>query len=139
MSNPADIRAAIASTLQSRLSGWSVSSTWRSSPEPPQLDMMLGPINYDTAMQAGNEDIRYIIRATVQAGEDIAYQQALDPLVDWGRSGTATSLKAALEVDPTLGGTVSNLRVTDVTELKTFPTPGGALPGVEFTVVVTPN
>lgn len=133
----ADIRAALADVLTQALPAWSVSSTWRSKPEPPQLDIMLGQLEYDTAMQAGNQDLRYIIRATVQAGEDVSYQQALDPLIDW--TDPYTSLKAALEADNTLGGTVSSLRVESVTELQSFPTEGGALPGVEFIVQVTPN
>jgi hypothetical protein len=99
--------------------------------------MMFGQLNYDTAMVAGNEDVQLIVRATVQAGEDQAYQSALDPLIDW--AGSTSSLKAALELDATWGGTISSCRVADVSELKMYPTEGGALPGVEFTVLVTPN
>ena len=58
-------------------------------------------------------------------------------LIDW--SGSTTSLKGALELDATWGGTISNCRVVDVSELKMYSSPGGALPGVEFNVDVTPN
>lgn len=98
--------------------------------------MMFAGINYDLAMQDGNEDVQLIVRAVVQAGEDSAYQQNLDPLIDWAGTG---SLKYALELDNTWGGTISSCRVSDVSELKLFPTEGGGLPGVEFTVLVTPN
>lgn len=142
MSNPADIRAALAQFISDGpgsvpgLGGsWSVHSRWRVKPEPPQIDMMLGPINYDLAMRAGNEDVSFIVRATVQPGED-SNQDALDPLVDWSGSG---SLKAVLEADKTLGGAVSSLRVMAVSEMKQYPTEGGWIPGVEFTVEVTPN
>jgi hypothetical protein len=138
VSVPGDIRTALAFALSSNLSGWSVSATWRAKPEPPQIDMMLGPVTYDRAMHAGNEDVSFIVRAVVQAGEDSAFQEALDPLIDWA-GDRSTSLKAALENDKTLGGVVSSLRVSDVTELKAFPFDGGGLPGVEFTVLVTPN
>lgn len=138
MSNPADIRAAAATVLTDKLGDtWNVSSTWRAAPSPPQLDIMFGVLAYDLAMQAGNQDVQLIVRATVQAGEDQSYQAALDPLIDW--SGATTSLKAALEVDKTWGGTISSCRVSEVSELKLYPTEGGGLPGVEFTVLVTPN
>lgn len=138
MSNPADIRAAAAAVLEVALGGdWNVSSTYRAKPEPPQLDIMFGPLVYDTAMASGNEDVQLIVRATVQAGEDSAFQDALDPLIDW--QDPTASLKAALESDATWGGTISNCRVSEVSELKLFPTEGGGLPGVEFTVLVTPN
>lgn len=138
MSNPANIRAAAAAVLIAQLgSAWSVSSTYRAKPEPPQLDIMFLGFKYDTAMQSGNEDVELIVRACVQAGEDVAYQQALDDLIDW--TGATTSVKGALEKDKTWGGTISSCRVSEVSELKLFPTEGGGLPGVEFTVCVTPN
>ena len=135
MSNPANIRTAIASALATGLPAWSVSQYWRAKPEPPQIDMMLGPINYDLAMQGGNEDISFVIRATVQQAED-GNQGSLDALVDWTSS---SSLKGVLEADRTLGGVVSSLRVSDVTEMKLFPTEGGFMPGVEFNVEIVPN
>lgn len=99
--------------------------------------MMFGQLSYDTAMASGNEDVQLIVRAVVQAGEDSSFQQALDPLIDW--SGVTTSVKGALELDATWDGAVSNCRVTEVSELKWYPTDGGVLPGVEFVVQVTPN
>ena len=97
---------------------------------------MLGPVQYDLAMALGNQDVRFIVRATVQQGED-SNQGALDSLIDW--TGSSASLKAVLEADKTLGGVVSAVRVVDVSEMKLFPTEGGFLPGVEFNVEVTPN
>lgn len=138
MSNPADILSACAAKLSAAFgTNWSVSSFYRSKPEPPQIDMMLGPVAYDLAMGGGNQDVRVIVRATVQAGEDSSAQQALYPLMDW--SGSGTSLKAALEADRSWGGTISSCRVTDVSELKLYPSEAGVLPGLEFTVEVTPN
>lgn len=139
MSAPGDVRAACAAVLQSMLGlDWSVSSTWRAKPEPPQLDMMFGQTSYNTAMQGGNHDVSLIVRATAAPGEDSAYQVNLDPIIDWDGL-PSTSLKAALEYDRTWGGTISACRVESVSEMKMYPTEGGALPGYEFTVQVTPN
>lgn len=139
MSATGDIRAACAAVLQTQLGlSWSVASFWRAKPEPPQLDLMFGQINYDTAMAGGNHDVQLIVRATAAPGEDSAYQENLDSIIDW--DGTPqNSLKAALEFDATWGGTVSSCRVESVSELKMYPTEGGMLPGYEFVVQVTPN
>lgn len=137
MSVTDDIRAALASKLQAGFTGWQVSQYLLANPEPPSLDISTGPIAYDTAMAYGNYDLRFIVRALVQWGDSGAAQAALDPLLD--QTGTS-SVKAVLEADKTLGGTVSSLRVTDASEVKVYTIEGSSnAPGVEFMVEVTPN
>lgn len=136
MSEVTNIRTALNSVLAAGFSGWQTSPYLLPNPEPPTLDIMTGPISYDTAMASGNYDLEFIVRALVQWGDSTSAQAALDPLIDQGNS----SVKAVLEADKTLGGTVSSLRVTDVSEVKVYPTSGGSdAPGVEFRVAVTPN
>jgi len=137
VTSTANIRAAIASTLQTALgSTWGVSGYFLSKPEPPQIDLLYGPVVYDTAMRGGNHDVKLVLRATVQWGEATSAQQALDGLMD---SSGSSSLKAALEADKTLGGTIDYIRVTEVSEPKVYPTAGSDVVGVEFTVEVGPS
>ncbi len=130
-----EIRAAMAAKLSAQFAAWNVTAQFKPSPNPPQIDMMPGPVLYDTAMAGGLHDETVIVRATVQPGdlEDSA-QNALDALVSPGTAG----LKAALEADRTLGGTVQSLRVTDASEYKIYAAGGSDLVGVEFNVSIFP-
>ena len=136
MSTIAGIRAGIQTKLAAHYTTWNIGSYLLASPAPPQLDIVCGAIDYDTAMRRGNDDITFIVRALVQWGELDSSQALLDTVVDL--TGT-DSVKTVLEADPTLGGACSAVRVSQASELKVYDPPGGsAIPGVEFTVLVTP-
>lgn len=133
----AQIRAALANVLAAGFPTWSVSKYWQGKVEPPMLDIMTGPIAYDTAMARGNDDITYIIRASVQWTLDESAQAALDSLLDTDEP--TTSMKGVVEADRTLGGTVDAIRVVEASEVKVYPSAGSDIVGIEFTCVVTPK
>ncbi len=125
----------MAAKLTPAFPAWNVTAQFKPSPNPPQIDMMPGPTLYDTAMAGGLHDETVIVRATVQPGDvESSAQNALDLLVSPGTAG----LKAALEADRTLGGTVQSLRVTDASEYKVYAVSGTPLIGVEFNVSIFP-
>lgn len=130
------IREALRAALAAVYTDWQTTAYFLANPSPPSIDVMPGGIAYDTAMARGNDDLTYIVRAIVPLTLDLGSQAKLDTLLD--RSG-ATSMKATLEADKTLGGVVSDLRVTEASEYKVYAVVGGtdAL-GVEFTVEVIP-
>lgn len=138
MSQTADIRAALASTLYGTFgSAWNVYPYLQSKPEIPSMEVVGAPMTYDLAMAGGNWDVQFLVRAMVQWSDAVSAQVNLDDLLDQGEA----SVKACLEADRTLAGVVSSLRVVSVTEPKVYPLSGGqseAL-GVEFAVEVTPN
>lgn len=138
----AQIRAAFAMTLSAFYPDWQVFPYFKSNPTPPSIDVMPGPILYDTAMGRGNDDVTYIVRAVVALGLDIAAQENLDQLLDLDPTST-TSMKNALETGrpnrSTLGNVVTDLRVVAASEYKMYSASGGTdIVGVEFTVDVIP-
>lgn len=136
MNSIADIRDGLYDVLLAAYgSDWNVSQYVLASPNPPQLDMACGPIpDYDTAMRLGNYDLQFRVRAIVQWGELDSSQAQLDGILD-----PLAGLKSKVEADKTLGGVVDAVRVVSVTELQVFGVQGGTeLPGVEFTIAVTP-
>lgn len=135
----AQIRQGFADTISVTLTGtsWQVSAYMLASPTPPSIDVFSAGIDFDTAMGRGNDDMHFVVRAMVPFVADIGGQTLLDTLVD--PTTPATSLKAIIEADKTLGGKVSSLQVETVSETKLYDVPGGtpAL-GCEWTVLVYP-
>lgn len=133
MSSTAQIRAALKVALDAAFaSSWNTSAYMLASPNPPQMEIIPAGVDYDTAMARGNDDLHYLVRAIVQHGGDVSAQENLDGLID---VKGAASMKVALEADKTLGGVVSDLRVTDVSEYKVY---AQDLLGVEFSVELYP-
>lgn len=82
-------------------------------PTPPTMQIAgVSDIMYDVAMQRGGDQNMVIVQAFVGMGSDIAAQQSLDRLL---KSSGPTSVKEAIESDPTLGDTVDDLRVVRCT------------------------
>jgi hypothetical protein len=75
-----------------------------------------------------------IVRVFVGVASDIGAQKRLDAMI---ASSGASSVKQALESDPTLGGTVDDLRVTRCTGYRVFTREGGTgVLGAEWEVEV---
>lgn len=100
----------------------------------PCAHVLRGPIAYDQSMQSGVHLATFMIRLYVPATTDIGSQVKLDEYV--GPDGER-SIMAAIEEDPTLGGIVMALHVTDVSAEADFaPERGGVFLSSEFTVNV---
>lgn len=133
------IRAAIATKLSTSIAtSWNITSHFKGEwLNPPQIDMLPGSVTYHEAQAGGFTSVPIIVRAAVQMGDtEESAQDALDILTEPTGSG---SLRAILEADRTLGGTISALTVTDASEYKVYGIATGSIAvGVEFTVDVVP-
>ena len=103
--------------------------------EPPiALVAPINSLNYDSTMARGADTyeipvIVYISRVDAQLSQD-----AVDGYL---ASSGATSVKAAIESDPTLGGTAMSVRVVNATDYGEYEvTQGTSFLGVTFNVEV---
>jgi hypothetical protein len=79
------------------------------SPTPPSIEILPGDVSYDLVGSRGLDELTMVVRLTVAIGLDIAAQKLLDQYL--APSGT-NSVKTLIEANPTLGGTVQDLRVS---------------------------
>jgi hypothetical protein len=127
----ADIRAALAANLAT-LTDVQVSPYMLASPTPPCIEIYPDEVSYDQALQRGLDQWTLIVRAYVGLTTDQGAQIKLDELL--APSG-AMSVKAAVESDPDLGGSIDDLRVTRASGYRIYARPGtGELLGCEWTV-----
>lgn len=91
-------------------------------PEPPcfEIDFPNDGLVFDVG---GSDQLQLIVRGIVSLGEPDEAQQTLD---EWLDNEGSTSVKAAIESDRTLGGSVANLNVTRATGHRRLATPDGA-------------
>jgi|SRR5581483_359206 len=122
----ANLKAAYPGTVQ-------VNKYVLSTPTPPALQIRSGPVNYDLAMHRGLDDLTMIVQALTQRSE--AGQAQIDLWIASGPGG----VKAAIESDRTLGGTVNDARVESVSELAVVNINQVDLLVVEFSVKTYPE
>lgn len=106
--NYATIRAGLVTALEAlhiQSTGYVLSS-----PMAPSIECFPGPIDYDQAYQRGHDNLTFIVRLTVTTAIDEASQTKLDGYL---LPSGATSVKALIETDKTLGGVVKDLQVTE--------------------------
>lgn len=126
----ADIRAGLVTNLATAFDGYQISPYEMSSPKPPCFEIgfrLDQGIDFNQAMGRGLDEYNLIVRGMVSFMLDIAAQELLD---EWCAPSGATSVRAAIESDTTLGGVVSNLVVTDMSNYRAFAVP--SLPNVTF-------
>lgn len=132
----AQIRAGLKTRLDA-IDGWQVSAYELASPTPPAIHVGLHPdgIDYDRAMRRGMDGLMFRVVAMSGLTTDIGSQKKLDTLL--APSG-ATSVKAAIEGDPTLGGVIDNLAVRTASGYGVYKTEGarGPVLGCEWTVEI---
>lgn len=138
MASLADIRAGIAANIKARFSDAQCTGYLLENPFPPGFEVEIGTggIVYDGAMSRGHDEWFFTIRGFAASGTDVAAQMRLDP---WLSSTGAESVKAALEADRTLGGTVSDSHVTRVSQVRAFSpisNPNTTFFGAEWTLRV---
>jgi hypothetical protein len=134
MADLAAIRTALAANL-STIPDLQVSAYVLSNPTPPSAVVFAGPTEFDKAFGRGMDMLVFMVRVVVAAVSDISAVVNLDPYM--AGSG-ARSIKAAIESDSTLGGSVFDVSVvgTDGEQIYTFEGRPPAL-GAEFRVEVT--
>lgn len=107
-----DIRAGIAANL-STLPGLQTSPHALANPTPPCAQVAADDplINYDETMQRGIDTYRLLVELFVALVTDKGAQIKLDEYLD---SAGASSIKAAIESDRSLGGAAMDLHVTHI-------------------------
>lgn len=128
-----DIRQAIADTLKAAL-GVQISPWMLSNPTPPAGHVF--PSNVDphkTFGPGGLEEWTFTLQMFVgEAGGDVGAQIKLDEYLRG-----SSSVREVLEADPTLGGVVEDLTVTNISGYRNFVTQGRAnVLGAEWTITV---
>jgi len=111
MASISDLRAGIATNLAT-ISGLRTSATVPDSINPPIAVVMPNTITYDTSFaRTGGDEYEFLVMVIVGRVDERTAQNRLDGYC----SGTgASSVKAAIESDKTLGGTAFSLRVTSL-------------------------
>lgn len=129
----AEVREGLAASLGA-ISNLQASAYMLANPTLPAAEVLPGEIDYDKTFRRGMDGLEFTVRLMVGAASDIGAQKKLDAFL--APSG-ASSVKAALEADPTLGGDIEDLHVTKCTGYRLFPRDGhGPALGAEWTVRV---
>lgn len=112
MASVAAIRAALAARLET-ISPLHVYATVPGSPTVPAA--VVGPesgtfLTYDVAFSRGADDLAFVVLVLASRADDRSGQITLD---DYLAGEGPLSIKAAIEADPTLGGTAQDVSVTE--------------------------
>ena len=128
----AAVRNGIASNLAAAFPNMQISPYLLSNPSLPCIYLVPAGIDYHAAMGDALDKVHLIARLLTAYNLDIPGQQELDEMC---QAKGATSVVAAIESDPTLGGAVQYVYVSKVSAPKLMQTPGqpDAL-AVEFTI-----
>jgi hypothetical protein len=128
-----DIRAGIAANLRTsfpdvNLTGYNIVNAIA-----PAIEVELDRIVYDSANARGLDEWFFTIRGFAKSGTDKAAQIRLDAWLD---STGAESVKAALEVDRTLGGVANDAHVVTMAKIAVFTAGDTSFFGAEWTLRV---
>ena len=106
----ADLRLGLKANLQAYFPDAQISGYVLSSPTPPFFDIELSAngTEYDEAFVRGHDLWRFTVRGVVSRNSDIGAQMNLD---EWCESSGSSSVKEAIESDPTLGGAAYTCQV----------------------------
>jgi hypothetical protein len=133
----ADIRAGLAANL-STIKGVQISAYQMANPTPPCLQVM-GPseadgVVFDRAFAHGHHNWNIEVLALVALTSDIGSQVLLDEMIE---TTGASSVKEAIETDPTLGGACQTLDVTTLGGYSPYTIEGrGPMIGARWNVLV---
>lgn len=133
MADLAELRAGLAANLSS-ISGLQESAYLLANPTPPAAEIQPDETEYDKSMGRGTDLWRFIVRVFVANTSDIAAQKKLDLML---ASHGSSSVKQALESDPTLDGAADDLRVVRCSGYRIYSREGWpAVLGAEWQVEV---
>jgi len=110
MTSIADLREGIATNLSS-ISGLRTSWYVPDDPKPPIAVVLPDSVRFDAAFRRGLDEYTFFVFVIVGRVNERTAQSLIDTYCN--PSGES-SIKAAIESDPTLGGAASDLRVTEL-------------------------
>lgn len=126
------MRTALASNL-SGITGLRTAATMPDQPNPPVAIVMPQSVSYDTSMARGLDTYEFVLLVIVGRVDERTAQNLLD---GYCNPTGATSIKAAIESDRTLGGQANDLRVTDMRNYSSVPVGEITYLAAEFVVTV---
>lgn len=132
MATLTDIRSGLATRLGT-ISGLRTAATMPEQINPPIAVVSPVTVNYDLNAQNGLTQYTMLVTLVVARADARAAQNQLDSFVAPTGAG---SVKAAIEADRTLGGTVNTCRVTQVANYSMVDTLDVPYLAVDFTVEV---
>jgi hypothetical protein len=103
-------------------------------PNPPGVAISLDRVVYDSVFARGCDEYEFTIHLFVARGDDRTAQVRIE---DYIAGNGPSSIKAAIETDPTLGGVAQTVRVSEARNLGTQDRADGtSLMLVDFTVTI---
>jgi len=108
------IRSGLATRLAT-IAGLRVSATIPDQPNPPQAVVSLDSVDYDKAFNRGHDEYRWTLTLIIGRVSERTAQDRMDYFL--APSGSS-SIKTAIEGDPSLGGSATAVRVTSVTGIQ---------------------
>ena len=110
--NITDIRDGIAANVGT-ISGLRTAAEIPDNISPPIAVVSLNIVQYDTAFGAGLNSLQFAVSVIVARVDERRAQERLNDYISTG----ASSVKAAIESDKTLGGAAIDCRVTEMTNI----------------------
>jgi hypothetical protein len=110
MATMTELRTGLATRLAT-ITGLRASATLPDQPQPPMAVIYPDRITYDQAFARGSDEYVFVVQVIVGRIAERSAQTSLDAYCN--PSG-GTSIKAAIEGDPTLGGKALDCRVTEM-------------------------
>lgn len=110
MASITNIRTGLATRLAT-ISGLRTAATMPDLPNPPIAIVIPDNINFDDTFHRGMDTLTFRIFLVVGRADERTAQNSLD---GYCATSGATSIKAAIEGDKTLGGNAFDCRVTDM-------------------------
>lgn len=126
------MRTALAANLAT-ISGLRTAATMPDQPNPPIAIVMPTSVSYDTAMGRGLDTYEFTVLVIVGRVDERTAQNLLD---GYCNPSGATSIKAAIESNRTLGGQANDLRVTEMRNYSSLPVGEITYLAAEFVVTV---
>lgn len=104
-----DVRAGLAAALGT-ISGLRVNENATDDPVPPCAVLSMNTLTFDSTLARGADQMEWTVTLIVGRADDRAAMRRLET---WMAGSGATSVKAAIEADTTLGGRVLMARVVE--------------------------
>jgi hypothetical protein len=103
-------------------------------PNPPGVAISLDRVVYDSVFARGCDEYEFTVHLFVARGDDRSAQVRIE---DYVAGSGPSSIKAAIENDPTLGGVAQTVRVSEARNIGTQDRADGtSLMIVDFTVTI---
>lgn len=135
MPTMSELRTGIATRL-STITGLRSSATLPDQPTPPQAVVYPERVQYDTAFGRGSDDYTFAVLVIVGRIAERTAQTSLD---GYCNPSGASSIKAAIEAEPTLGGKALDCRVTEMRGQSSLTVGDVTYITAEFLVTVIAN